>query len=115
VELKSSSDKNHQLGLIAEYNVKKLLETKGWILILHRFKTRAGEIDLIFEKEEKILLIEVKKLTNSWRSFQRIRQKQLLVLKTNRLLFLLNFKDKEIESYVAWVSQKNVITFCSVD
>jgi Holliday junction resolvase-like predicted endonuclease len=84
-------------------------------LIFHRFKTKVSEIDLIFEKEEQILLVEVKKLTQPWRSFQRISSNQQLKLKANNLLFSLNFKDKKTRSYVAWVNQKNIVTFCSIE
>ena len=103
--------KHHHSGFAAEFNVQKLLETKGWKLIFHRFKTKVCEIDLVFEKENKILLVEVKKLTQTWRAFQRITPNQQLKLKANNLLFTLNFKDKKVESYVACVDQKNQISF----
>ena len=69
---------------------------------------------MVFEKENKILLVEVKKLTQTWRAFQRITPNQQLKLKANNLLFTLNFKDKKVESYVAWVDQKNQISFCPI-
>lgn len=101
--------------MLAEINVQKLLESKNWKLIFHRFKTKSSEIDLVFEKEDSIILIEVKKLTNPWRSFQRISNRQKLALQANLLMFRLHFKDKKINAFVAWVDQKNKISFCSVD
>ena len=95
--------------------MQKLLQSKGWKLIFHRLKTKVSEIDLVFEKENKILLIEVKNLTERWRVFQRITPRQQLKLKANQLLFHLNFKGIEVRAYVAWVDQKNKISFCSVE
>ena len=115
-ELKNSfKSKTHHSGFSAELAVIRLLEKKGWILLFHRAKTRISEIDLILEKDGRILLIEVKRLNDDWRVFQRISLKQKIKLQANVLFFSLQIKEFSYESYVAWVDLKNRISFCKVD
>ena len=51
-------------GLCAEYYVAFIFFFKGYILIKHRYKTKLGEIDLIFEKNKTIIAVEVKAREN---------------------------------------------------
>jgi Holliday junction resolvase-like predicted endonuclease len=87
----------------------------GWSLSFHRLKTRIAEIDLIFEKRNKILLVEVKTLNNPWRAGQRISQRQLDKLRMNRTVLSYYRGNKKIEALIAWVETNNVITFCRLD
>ncbi len=102
-------------GFYAEQMVVKLLIKNNWNLLFQRLKTRIAEIDLVFERYDKILLVEVKTLNDSWRAGQRLAPKQIEKLKANRMILSFYPKKKKVEAYVAWVQKNNVITFCSID
>jgi putative endonuclease len=51
---------NQSLGLQGESIAKKFLIQQGYFFITSRYRTRAGEIDLIFSKGGVIIFIEVK-------------------------------------------------------
>ena len=111
-ELKNTSAKTpaQRAGLYAEEQVANLLQKHNWELIFHRLKTPIAEIDLVFEKDDKIILVEVKTLNTSWRSFQRIAPLQKNRLSLNLVLFSNFFKEKKVEAYVAWVEKNNAIS-----
>lgn len=71
----------HLKGLNSEHKVILELQKQGWKLLHHRFKTRLAEIDLIFQKNNELKIIEVKSVAN--RDFVAYRvsrgQKQRLV------------------------------------
>ena len=50
----------HARGLSAEFWVAWYLRLTGWRILKHRYKTRAGEIDLIVKKRKTVAFIEVK-------------------------------------------------------
>ena len=52
--------KSYWFGLLAEYYAIIVLSFKGYILLKHRFKTKMGEIDLIFKKGHNLIAVEVK-------------------------------------------------------
>lgn len=58
--MKSKKQKSYFFGLLAEYYVIFLLFFKGYKLLEHRYKTKLGEIDLIFKKSNSIIAVEVK-------------------------------------------------------
>lgn len=105
---------NQHNGLSAELAVVKLLINRDWKLIFHRLKTKKCEVDLIFEQNESILIVEVKVLTENWRVFQRVSEQQINRLKNIEYALRVNFKKYKIKSYIAWVDQKNNISFCSL-
>lgn len=51
---------NHSSGLEAEETAAKLLEGKGYKILERRYKCKAGEIDIIAQKDELIVFAEVK-------------------------------------------------------
>ena len=51
---------SYLFGLLAEYYAIFILFFKGYVLIKHRYKTKLGEIDLIFKKGNSIIAVEVK-------------------------------------------------------
>ena len=51
---------NHARGLVAEEEALHFLEGKGFFLLHKRFKTKAGEIDLIVSNGSLIVFCEVK-------------------------------------------------------
>lgn len=117
-ELKNISGKaqtaGQKAGYRAEANVVKLLQSKKWVLCFQGLKTDIAEIDLIFEKSDEIIFIEVKTLNNSWRAFERIQKKQLLKLQSNLVLFSRRFRGYRFRAFVAWVDSQNRISFVEV-
>ena len=99
---------------MAEAKVVRLLETKNWNLVFHRLRTKIAEVDLIFEKENQILLIEVKTLNNPWRAFERLHKKQQEKFYTNALLLAGFYRQKDISACVAWVAPDFKISFVKI-
>ena len=50
----------HTYGKIAEYFVMVKYFLSGYVPIRHRWKTKAGEIDIIFKRGKSIIFCEVK-------------------------------------------------------
>lgn len=90
------------------------MESKGWKLVFQRLKTKIAEIDLVFEKDDKIALIEVKKLNEDWRVFQRWNPLQQMRFQANLVLFSRKFQNKEIKGFVAWVRDRKPVVFAEI-
>lgn len=54
----------HSLGLSAEAYAAWYLRLTGWRILKHRYKTKAGEIDLIAKRRKTVAFIEVKARKN---------------------------------------------------
>ncbi|MEP4766559.1 MAG: YraN family protein [Roseibium sp.] len=54
----------HSLGLTAESYAAWYLRLTGWRILKHRYKTKAGEIDLIAKRCKTVAFIEVKARKN---------------------------------------------------
>lgn len=52
--------KSYWFGIFAEYYVIFVFFFCGYILLVRRYKTNIGEIDLIFKKGKSIVAVEVK-------------------------------------------------------
>lgn len=50
----------HRLGLTAEAAACNALEVDGWTVLAHRLRTKAGEIDLVAERDGLLAIVEVK-------------------------------------------------------
>jgi len=50
----------HALGLSAETWAAWYLRLTGWRILKHRYRTKAGEIDLIAKKRKTVAFVEVK-------------------------------------------------------
>ncbi|MDR2416584.1 MAG: YraN family protein [Holosporales bacterium] len=50
----------YRRGLLSEDRAARFLESKNYRILHKRFKTSVGEIDLIAEKAEELVFIEVK-------------------------------------------------------
>ena len=117
-ELKSTYQgwtKNQIQGAKAEAAVIYLLEKKGWSLEFQRCRTRHAEIDLIFLKDNQVLLMEVKKLNNDWRAFERIQPQQFQSLQKNLNLFSSSLRSLQVLAFVSWVSGDNKVSFVAVE
>ncbi len=102
MELKNLS--NSERGLWAEKIVHDFLISKKWKLVSHREKYLHGEIDFIFKRDQKIAIIEVKYLHDSWMSFQRISNQQVLRLQNNFLnLSKIQFKSFHVKLFLCFV------------
>lgn len=98
----------------SENRVIEALLNDGWALLFQRGRTKFGEIDLIFENQDEIRLIEVKTLDEAWRSFERINQKQVTKLLQNQFYLSQKFKSKNFYPQICWVL-KNEIHFVEVN
>lgn len=50
----------HRLGLTAEAAACNALEADGWTVFAQRLRTKAGEIDLVAERDGLLAIVEVK-------------------------------------------------------
>lgn len=66
----------HVKGLNSEFKVIQLLQNQGWRLLQHRFKTKLAEVDLIFQKEGCLRVVEVKSVSNWDFVSYRVSKKQ---------------------------------------
>lgn len=57
---KQKRQKAHALGLSAETWAAWYLRLSGWRILKRRYKTKAGEIDLIAKKRKTVAFVEVK-------------------------------------------------------
>lgn len=55
---------SHAWGLSAESWAAWYLRLTGWRILKHRYKTRAGEIDLIAKRRKTVVFVEVKARKN---------------------------------------------------
>jgi putative endonuclease len=51
---------SHAIGVAAEGRAKRLLESKSYQILAHRYKTRTGEIDLVAKRGDHVAFVEVK-------------------------------------------------------
>jgi putative endonuclease len=51
---------SYETGLAAEGRARKLLEGKSYNILAHRYKTAAGEIDLVAQRGDHLAFVEVK-------------------------------------------------------
>jgi putative endonuclease len=79
-------------GILAEYYVVLYLSIFGYKLLKHRYKTKMGEIDLIFKKKDNLVAVEVKGRSNKnlnigdivgYRQFSRIKNSLKIFLSRN--------------------------------
>lgn len=57
----TSRRSSYRTGLAAESRAKDLLEAKNYRILAQRYKTTAGEIDLIAQRGEHLAFVEVKR------------------------------------------------------
>jgi len=64
-------------GLAAEDGVARLYESQGHRIAARRWRSSAGEIDLITEKDGNVIFVEVKKSRTHARAAERLGQRQI--------------------------------------
>ena len=96
----TSENLHHISGKRSEMAVIHIMEKRGWVLEWQRIRTTIAEIDLIFTKRERVLLVEVKRIDNPWRTFERIQKGTLRLLEewVNKVF---KFADKNIPKQIS--------------
>jgi Holliday junction resolvase-like predicted endonuclease len=102
--LKSSSNKSHLNGLLAELKVIKLYLEKGYALKSHRQKYYKTEIDIVMESAQKLVLIEVKYAEHEDFMYARLSRSQKRRLE-NVFLRVIHATSKEVEFHYVITSQ----------
>ena len=64
-------------GQAAEYQVALHYERDGWRVLQHRFKSAAGEIDLVMCRDDTLLFVEVKRARTHDIAASRISLQQI--------------------------------------
>lgn len=82
------SETNYHAGLSAEAIVVRDYESRGFEVLSHRWRGRAGEIDLVFRTGEEIVFVEVKKSKTHARAFSALQPRQMDRLATAATEFL---------------------------
>lgn len=72
-----NSETNYHAGLSAEAIVLRDYESRGFEVLSHRWRGRAGEIDLIFRKDDEIVFVEVKKSKTLADAFRALQTRQM--------------------------------------
>ncbi len=88
--MKNKKQKSYFFGLLAEYYVIFLLFFKGYKILEHRYKTKLGEIDLIFKKGNNIIAVEVKARKNKNLQIGEVVSRKQLTRILNSLKIFLN-------------------------
>ena len=52
---------SYALGIAAEGSARQLLESKSYSILAQRYKTKAGEIDLVAKRGDHLAFVEVKR------------------------------------------------------
>jgi putative endonuclease len=79
---------NYYKGLGAEYLTILLLRFKGYRYIERRFKTKLGEVDLIFKKGAYTVFVEVKFRKNREHFLDVIDKRQIFRIKNAAKIYL---------------------------
>ena len=79
---------SYQAGLAAEASVIRHYRQRGWHVVAQRWRGKAGEIDLIFERAGLFAIVEVKKSRSFAAARSRISAPQLRRIEATMLEFL---------------------------
>ena len=81
--------KSYWFGIIAEYYVILILFFKGYKLLERRYKTKLGEIDLIFKNGDCLVAVEVKARSgNNYQAGEVVYRKQFYRILNSLKIFL---------------------------
>ena len=78
----------YQAGLAAEEQVERVYACRGACLIARRWKSRWGEIDLIFKDKDRVLFVEVKRAKRHDWALERVSPKQIARIHATAELYL---------------------------
>jgi len=75
-------------GLAAEEAVARLYQTRGHLVLAKRYRSKAGEIDLVVEKDGIVVFVEVKKSRTTSRAAYALSERQMARIYASAALFL---------------------------
>jgi putative endonuclease len=87
--------KNYYYGILAEYISCIILFLKGYNIISRRYKNPLGEIDIIANKGNMIIFIEVKARKNFNKSMMVLSHRQKIRIESAAKLFIMQKKRYE--------------------
>lgn len=87
----SFTNKSYSAGLFAEEKVANYLKKLDWNILNQRYRCQFGEIDLIAQRADYILFVEVKK--------RKSLRKALFALTNRQKLRLINSANYYLETY----------------
>jgi putative endonuclease len=59
--VRPAPNSSYAIGVAAELSARELLESKSYHIIAQRYKTKAGEIDLVAKRGDHLAFVEVKR------------------------------------------------------
>jgi len=74
----------YHAGLAAESIAQRHYEQAGYTLLVQRWRGKAGEIDLIFSKNDETVFVEVKRARDFSQAVERIGPAQMVRIATGR-------------------------------
>ena len=99
-------------GQAAEIQVARHYERDGWRVLEHRFKSAAGETDLVLRRQNKVLFVEVKRARTHDIAASRISLQQIARINQSAEIFVaehLSGQNFEMRLDAALVDQKGEI------
>jgi len=89
---------NIQKGLLGENKAQEYLRSKGYRIRETNYRTRIGEIDIIAEKFDTLVFVEVKTRTNTNYGFpyEAVNRRKLDKIVKSSLIYI---KEKGINNY----------------
>jgi len=99
-------------GQAAELQVARHYERDGWRVLEHRFKSAAGEIDLVLRRQDTVLFVEVKRARTHDIAASRISLQQIARINQSAEIFVsahLSGQNFEMRLDAALVDQKGEI------
>ena len=79
---------SYHAGQAAELQVARHYERDGWRVLEHRFKSAAGEIDLVLPCQDKVLFVEVKRARTHDIAASRISLQQIARINQSAEIFV---------------------------
>ena len=103
---------SYHAGQAAEFQVARYYERDGWHVLQHRFKSAAGEIDLVLCRDDTVLFVEVKRARTHDIAASRISLQQIAKINQSAEIFVsehLSGQNFEMRLDAALVDQKGEI------
>lgn len=103
-------------GQAAELQVARHYERDGWRVLQHRFKSAAGEIDLVLRRNDTLLFVEGKRARTHDIAASRISLQQIARINQSAEIFVsehLSGQNFEMRLDAALVDQKGEIQIIS--
>ena len=102
---------SYQKGLFAEFLAELLLRIKFYKILERRYKTKCGEIDIIAQRGNLLLFVEVKRRSTEMEAKEAITQKNRQRIEKTALLFLSKHSkcaNMDVRYDVIWFSGKGL-------